>query len=98
MNESTLLNHQAHWTEERKPTCAELIHLSPQEMKLYEALKNNTFGNNIRLEQEFINPDMIPFILPNIFLIADQSSNEEYVKYILPRLKIIFKLQKPVQV
>ena len=50
------------------------------------------------LEQEFINPDMIPFILPNIFLIADQSNNEEYIKYILPRLKIIFKLQKPVQV
>jgi hypothetical protein len=41
---------------------------------------------------------MIPFLLPNIFQIAEQSSNEEYVKYVLPRLKIIFKLQKPVQV
>jgi SCY1-like protein 2 len=50
------------------------------------------------LEQEFINPDMIPFLLPNIFLIADQSTNEEYVKYVLPRLKPIFKLQKPVQI
>ena len=50
------------------------------------------------LEQEFINPDMIPFLLPNIFQIAEQSTNEEYVKYVLPRLKTIFKLQKPVQV
>lgn len=41
---------------------------------------------------------MIPFLLPNIFLIADQSTNEEYIKYILPRLKTVFKLQKPVQV
>lgn len=50
------------------------------------------------LEQEFINPDMIPFLLPNMFLIAEQANNEEYVKYILPRLKLIFKLQKPIQV
>ena len=50
------------------------------------------------LEQEFINPDMIPFLLPNIFLIADQSTSEEFVKYILPGLKTIFKLQKPVQI
>lgn len=50
------------------------------------------------LEQEFINPDMIPFVLPNIFLIAEQASTEDYVKYVLPRLKNIFKLQKPIQV
>jgi len=50
------------------------------------------------LEQEFMNPDMIPFVLPNIFLIADISENEDFVKYILPKLKPIFKLQKPVQI
>lgn len=41
---------------------------------------------------------MIPFLLPSIFLIAEQANNEEYVKYILPRLKLIFKMQKPIQV
>jgi SCY1-like protein 2 len=41
---------------------------------------------------------MIPFLLPSIFLIAEQSSNEEYVRHVLPRLKQIFKLQKPVQI
>lgn len=55
MNESTLLNHQAHWSKEHKPTSAELIHLSVQERELYQALKNNTYGDNVRLEQEFIN-------------------------------------------
>ena len=50
------------------------------------------------LEQEFINPDMIPFLLPNIFLITEQSTPDEFVKYILPGLKSVFKLQKPVQI
>ena len=50
------------------------------------------------LEQEFINPDMIPFVLPNMFFIAEISDNEEFVKFILPKLKPIFQLQKPVQI
>ena len=50
------------------------------------------------LEQEFINPDMIPFVLPNIFFIADLAENDEFVKYILPKLKPIFQLLKPVQI
>lgn len=54
MNQATLLNHQAHWTTELKPTHAELSHLSHEEAELYLALKNNSFGQNIRLEQEFI--------------------------------------------
>ena len=41
---------------------------------------------------------MIPFVLPNMFLIADLANNDEFVKYILPKLKPIFKLQKPIQV
>jgi SCY1-like protein 2 len=50
------------------------------------------------LEQEFINPEMIPFILPSLIFMADDSTNDEYIKHILPRLKIVFKIQKPVQV
>jgi SCY1-like protein 2 len=50
------------------------------------------------LEQEFINPDMIPFVLPNIFLISEIAENEEFNRFILPKLKAVFKLQKPVQV
>lgn len=50
------------------------------------------------LEQEFINPDMIPFVLPNMFFIADLAEPDEFVKYILPKLKPIFQLLKPVQI
>ena len=28
-------------------------------MELYQALKNNTYGDNVRLEQEFINYDAL---------------------------------------
>lgn len=54
MNQSTLLNHQAHWTCELKPTYAALTHLSHDESEFYLALKNNVYGQNVRLEQEFI--------------------------------------------
>jgi hypothetical protein len=54
MNQATLLNNQAHWTTELKPTHAELPLLSREESDLYLALKNNSYGQNIRLEQEFI--------------------------------------------
>lgn len=55
MNETTLLRHQAHWTKEQKPTQAELTCLSSDETELYHALKNNTYGLQVRVEQEFIN-------------------------------------------
>ncbi|CAF0785506.1 unnamed protein product [Rotaria sordida] len=49
------------------------------------------------LELEFINPEMVPFALPNMFLIAEKASNDEYRKYIFPKLKQVFKIQKPPQ-
>jgi hypothetical protein len=55
MDEATLLDHKAHWTREDKPTNAVLTHLSNEEATLYDALINNVYGQNIRLEQEFIN-------------------------------------------
>jgi hypothetical protein len=55
MDEATLLDHKAHWTREDKPTNAVFTHLSNEEATLYDALINNVYGQNIRLEQEFIN-------------------------------------------
>ncbi|CAF1042211.1 unnamed protein product [Rotaria sp. Silwood1] len=49
------------------------------------------------LELEFIDPEMVPFALPNMFLIAEKASNDEYRKYIFPKLKQVFKIQKPPQ-
>ncbi|KAL5006865.1 hypothetical protein ScPMuIL_015671 [Solemya velum] len=48
--------------------------------------------------KECVNADMIPFILPNILLLAEQSSNAEYVCDILPVIKPFFQIKEPVQI
>lgn len=59
MDEQTLLAHKAHWTTEQKPSNAVLKHLHPDEAALYAILKQNHFGENIRLEQEYIQYDAL---------------------------------------
>ncbi|XP_036373875.1 SCY1-like protein 2 isoform X1 [Megalops cyprinoides] len=49
------------------------------------------------LTSEFVNPDMVPFVLPNVLLIAEECTKEEYVRLILPDLNPVFKQQEPVQ-
>lgn len=50
------------------------------------------------LMSEFVNPDMVPFVLPNVLLIAEECTKEEYVRLILPDLTPVFKQQEPVQI
>ncbi|KAJ0183085.1 hypothetical protein K1T71_001061 [Dendrolimus kikuchii] len=50
------------------------------------------------LTKEFINPPMVPFVLPNVLLIAENSTKEEYIKYILPVLKPVMLIQDPIQI
>ncbi|KAG9345683.1 hypothetical protein JZ751_008827 [Albula glossodonta] len=50
------------------------------------------------LTSEFVNPDMVPFVLPNVLLIAEECTKEEYVRLILPDLSPVFKQQEPVQI
>lgn len=50
------------------------------------------------LTAEFVNPDMVPFVLPNVLLIAEECTKEEYIKLILPDLGPVFKQQEPIQV
>ncbi|XP_026065742.1 SCY1-like protein 2 isoform X1 [Carassius auratus] len=49
------------------------------------------------LASEFVNPDMVPFVLPNVLLIAEECTKEEYVRLVLPDLTPVFKQQEPVQ-
>uniref|UniRef100_A0A1A7Z220 SCY1-like 2 n=1 Tax=Iconisemion striatum TaxID=60296 RepID=A0A1A7Z220_9TELE len=49
------------------------------------------------LTSEFVNPDMVPFVLPNVLLIAEECTKEEYVRLILPDLTPVFKQQEPIQ-
>uniref|UniRef100_A0A3B3D6B5 SCY1 like pseudokinase 2 n=1 Tax=Oryzias melastigma TaxID=30732 RepID=A0A3B3D6B5_ORYME len=50
------------------------------------------------LTSEFVNPDMVPFVLPNVLLIAEDCTKDEYVRLIMPDLTPVFKLQEPVQI
>lgn len=50
------------------------------------------------LTSEFVNPDMVPFVLPNVLLIAEDCTKDEYVRLILPDLTPVFKQQEPIQV
>nr|CAH7718028.1 unnamed protein product [Callosobruchus chinensis] len=43
-------------------------------------------------------PAMVPFILPSIFNIAENCTQQEYCTYILPHLKPIMKLMEPIQI
>jgi SCY1-like protein 2 len=50
------------------------------------------------LAKEFINPHMIPFVLPSVLAIAQEATNEDFVSHILPFLKSVMKITDPVQV
>ncbi|OCT87626.1 hypothetical protein XELAEV_18021323mg [Xenopus laevis] len=50
------------------------------------------------LTSEFVNPDMVPFVLPNVLLIAEECTKEEYIKLILPELGPVFRQQEPIQI
>ena len=50
------------------------------------------------LTGEFVNPDMVPFVLPNVLLIAEECTKDEYIRLVLPDLTPVFKQQEPIQV
>ncbi|NWR34968.1 SCYL2 protein, partial [Tachuris rubrigastra] len=50
------------------------------------------------LTSEFVNPDMVPFVLPNVLLIAEECTKEEYIRLVLPDLGPVFKQQEPIQI
>lgn len=50
------------------------------------------------LAKEFVNPSMVPFILPCALHITQEASKENYVAHILPHLRPVMKIQEPVQI
>lgn len=50
------------------------------------------------LVKEFVNAPMIPFVLPNVLLIAENCNSQEFTKHILPHLKVVMKIQEPIQI
>ena len=58
MDEAALINHRQLWVSEKdQAASAELPNLTADELKLYQALKSNVFGQSVRLEQERIRWD-----------------------------------------
>ncbi|WP_338584123.1 Wadjet anti-phage system protein JetD domain-containing protein [Pseudomonas sp. MAG733B] len=67
MDEHTLFSHQSLWGEEKDPHSAmRLPNLSASEQLLYESLKQNRIGQNVRLEQERISWDFAWSAILNI--------------------------------
>ncbi|STO63236.1 Uncharacterized protein conserved in bacteria [Haemophilus parahaemolyticus] len=54
MDQKTLLNYPDFWSKESKPKTESLTRLTEDELQLYLALQHHQFGQNVRLEQEFI--------------------------------------------
>lgn len=49
------------------------------------------------LTKEFVNQQMIPFVLPNYFLIAEECTKDEY-RQLHVSLKPVLKMQEPIQI
>lgn len=68
MDSQTLINHRALWGRESNPERANLTRLTPEENDLYDQLKNNYYGENIRLEQERVGFRFLLDVLPKHYL------------------------------
>lgn len=69
---------------------SQIIKMLPARINLHRILQC--------LVKEFVHPTMIPFVLPNVLLIAESCSKAEYEKHIFPHIKSIMSLQDPVQI
>ncbi|GFS29674.1 SCY1-like protein 2 [Trichonephila inaurata madagascariensis] len=50
------------------------------------------------LAKEYHTPEMVPFVLPNVLLIAEEATKEEFQSVILQDVIPLFRLQEPVQI
>ncbi len=50
------------------------------------------------LAKEFVNPHMVPFVLPSVLAIAEEASAKDFVSHILPSLKTVMHITDPIQV
>ncbi len=66
MDTATLLGHRQFWVLEKTPRITDLTALTPPEAELYQALCVGVYGDRIRLEQEFINYDLVSGALTKV--------------------------------
>lgn len=68
----------------------EVLSRMPKRVKLNRVVSS--------LAKEYVNPDMVPFVLPNILLISQETNDEEFEKWIIPELVNVFKMREPIQI
>ena len=54
MDMPTLLAHKGQWSAEAKPLARDLPRLTAEEAQVYDALRDQVLGRNVRLEQEMV--------------------------------------------
>lgn len=69
----------------------EILEILPKRIKIDRVMDE--------LAKEFVQPDMVPFVLPNYLLILkDIDDEKEFTDYCLPHLNSVFQLKEPIQV
>ncbi|MEI8325408.1 MAG: DUF3322 domain-containing protein [Betaproteobacteria bacterium] len=66
MDRATLLAFESVWGEEEQPTRRDLPRLDPQELALYDDLRDNRIRKKLRLEQERIGFDWVSLALSKL--------------------------------
>nr|WP_321466155.1 Wadjet anti-phage system protein JetD domain-containing protein [uncultured Desulfobulbus sp.] len=66
MDPQTLLAHRALWGVETQPETGTLMRLNPEEYALYDQLRQNHWGERVRLEQERIGFDFLRDVLQRL--------------------------------
>ena len=66
MDRATLLACKTQWGEEEKQTLRDLPRLNREERALYDELRDNRFGSNLRLEQERIGFGRVEAVLAGL--------------------------------
>ncbi|MCF8077179.1 MAG: hypothetical protein K9K63_03400 [Desulfotignum sp.] len=69
MDEATLLSHKPLWGTEPSPVSRDLPLLTPDEARVYDALRNHTHTPNLRLEQERISFTLVRRVVEDIRMI-----------------------------
>ncbi|XP_018645621.1 protein kinase [Schistosoma mansoni] len=66
------------------------IHALPKRLCLFRVFP--------QISEDFSNPHMVPFILPAVLQILDLVTQDEFIRYMLPRLIPVMSMKEPIQI
>lgn len=77
MDEATLQTHAAQWVQEPQPLLRNLPRLTPDEASVFNTLRDNRFGQRVRLEQERIGFGWVQRALAGLATFNVESRNKK---------------------